>query len=105
MEKITEKTWEAEFDGIDLVIYEEHSGLEIVIANFDSKKTIANSLGEELLGDLMQLSIEYPLEETYLQIIITGEEKDKFQMATLHYGTNISWKIPIEFAKQLFTLS
>lgn len=112
MQKIEINTWSAQYDNVNLLICENTSQLEILISDFDPSKTQSNSLGAELLGDLNQLEIRYPFdngeyptpdEYQYLQIIITGSESDKNQFASLNYGSNISWHIPVDFAKALFT--
>ncbi|MFQ3615863.1 MAG: hypothetical protein SNJ57_09275 [Cyanobacteriota bacterium] len=100
--------WTVEIDDGTLLICEEASGLEIAIADFDSRKTIARTLSQEVIGDLLQLGVAYPVEgftefgPIYLEIIITGSEERR--QAILNYGTAVSWRVPIEFGEQLQSL-
>ena len=92
----------------DLLICHSDSGLEISLKNFKSELSIPHTLPQELLEDLVQLGVKYPLEEydnqgnrsaIYLEVIITGNNERR--SAKLHVGNNVSWKIPVEFAEQL----
>lgn len=100
--------WTVEIDDGTLLICEESTELEIAIADFDSAKAIPATLPQELIGDLVQLGVKYPVEGStefgpvYLEIIITGNEESR--QAILHYGHEVSWRVPIEFGEQLQSL-
>lgn len=100
--------WTVEIDDGTLLICEEASGLEIAIADFNSAKSIPNTLPQELIGDLVQLGVKYPVDGStefgslHLEIIITGNEEGR--QAVLHYGNDVSWRVPIEFGEQLQAL-
>ncbi len=100
--------WTVEKDLDDLVICNSESELEISLRNFNPALSIPHSLPSELLEELVQLGVKYPLKEydsksnsiaIYLEVIITGNNQRR--SAHLHLGNNVSWRIPVDFAEQL----
>ena len=98
--------WTAELDYQTLLICEEDSELEIALQNFNSSKALPHTLPQEVIEGLTQLGVKYPTEDVdpfgnpvYLEIIITGNEERR--QAILHYGSSVSWRVPIEFGEQL----
>lgn len=100
--------WTVEKDLDDLIICHSESGLEILIKKFNPGLSIPHTLPQEILEQLVQLGVKYPLEEydnqgksitIYLEVIITGN--DERRAAHLHVGNNVSWRIPVDFAEVL----
>lgn len=100
--------WTIEKDLDDLIICHSESELEIPIKKFNPALSIPHTLPQEVIGELVQLGVKYPLEEydnrgksitIYLEVIITGN--DERRTANLHLGNNVSWRIPVDFAEQL----
>ena len=82
-------------------------GLEIIVNDFDPSKVecCLDGLPPELVGDIKQKSVWYPLSEDRemaLEIISTWREESMQKLHRLHYGNEVSWKLDDEVAFLFF---